>query len=241
MKLLYGRKGMYGKGKSSIMLRLLLFLLPLGFDTLGVALSLGMKGFYAKPSPRPMLLPFWLRSALLFAGAEMLMPLVGLTIGYGLSSMVSELMGIIGPVLLIGVGLWELAGEIRELLEKRRKPIQTASPDQSVQTKPAPQLAPSLLTAWTKSLLLVLSISLDELVVGFSLGSITSKTADQGSNLSVLIICALIGLQAILMTITGLTLGRLLRGSAKALKQCGEWIGALLLIGLGAWLLLPAN
>jgi putative Mn2+ efflux pump MntP len=51
----------------------------------------------------------------------------------------------------------------------------------------------------------------------------------------------LIGLQAVVMTVTGLTLGRLLRRSAKLLKQCGEWIGALLLIALGIWLLLPTN
>jgi putative Mn2+ efflux pump MntP len=222
------------------MLRLLLFLLPLGFDTLGVALSLGMKGFYAKHSPGPVFLPFWLRSALLFAGTEMIMPLVGLAIGYGLSWMVSEVMRVAGPILLIGVGLWELGGEIRELVEKRREHMHGASLDQSVAAKPASHQSLSSTMGWTKHLLLALSISLDELVVGFSLGSITAKTANE-SNISALLICVLIGLQAILMTITGLTLGRLLRRSAKLLKQCGEWIGALLLIGLGVWLLLSMN
>jgi len=213
------------------MVQLLLFLLPLGLDTLGVSVSLGMKLVDADPLKRVDHLSIWLRSALLFALAEMLMPLIGLAIGYAASLLVSEIMRFVGPLFLLGIGLWELSGEVREVMEKRKSYAHVTT----FNVSPAAAMSPPSTTSWFRQLLLALSISMDELVVGFSLGTVTTKLA--GGAFSPLAICILIGLQGFFMTIVGLALGRLLRISVKSLKQWCEWLSALLLIGLGIWLL----
>jgi manganese efflux pump family protein len=213
------------------MVQLLLFLLPLGLDTLGVSVSLGMKMVDADPLQHVDPLSIWLRSALLFALAEMLMPLIGLAIGYAASLLVSEIMRFVGPLFLLGIGLWELSGEVREVVEKRRR---YAHPT-TFNVPPTAAMSSPSTTSWFRQLLLALSISMDELAVGFSLGTVTAKLA--GGAFSPLAICILIGLQGFLMTIVGLALGRLLRTSVKSLKQWCEWLSALLLIGLGIWLL----
>ncbi len=74
------------------MLRLLLFVLPLGLDTLGVSISLGIKSRLSEASSGgKSKIPSWLASALLFSTAETLMPLVGLAIGYALSLVISDM------------------------------------------------------------------------------------------------------------------------------------------------------
>ncbi len=238
------------------MLQSLAFILPLGFDTLGVSLSLGMRS--AAPSTsrqqRRSALPFWLRSAILFASAEMLMPIIGLFIGYALSTIVGGIMHYIGVFLLIGIGLWELVEEGREYLSRRKKS------DGNTQQRSAPSseeashvmLSDSEGSAtrggegstaaqhdirraperflWRQQFLLALSVSMDELAIGFSFGSAAGKT------MSPLTFCLLIGLQAFLMTLIGLSLGRALRTRLRLLKEWSELLSAILLIGLGVWL-----
>ena len=215
------------------MLQLLLFLLPLGLDTLGVSLSLGMKAVDTNHLRHGGLFPVWLRSALLFALAEMIMPLIGLTIGYAASLLISEIMRLVGPLFLIGVGLWELSGEVREVMKKRRRHKPVAFAD----LPPVGVVSPLTNTAWVRQLLLALSISIDELVVGFSLGALTGRLVS-GKAFSPFVLCILIGLQGFLMTIVGLILGTLLRTAIKSLQQWCEWLSAFLLIGLGIWLLI---
>lgn len=234
-------------------LQLLLVILPLGLDTLGVSLSLGMKSFLRVPSDeqeKKLIFPYWLRSAILFSLAEMLMPVVGLVIGYAVSLLVSNVMHYVGSVLLIGVGVWELWEEGREYLRKRqhhneraplssrspglsgegeddgREPLRSPSGPKSVDAKNKKQFL------WRRQMLLALSVSLDELAIGFSLGSITA-----GKTISPIILCLLIGLQGFFMTVVGLSLGRTLRTRLKPLQEWSEWFSALLLIGLGVWLL----
>ena len=89
------------------LLQPLLFILPLGLDTLGVSLSLGIKSSsssIAEEQEKRPLFPYWLRSALLFSLAEMFMPIVGLVIGYAASLVVSNVMHSVGAVLLMSVG-----------------------------------------------------------------------------------------------------------------------------------------
>ncbi|HLX55752.1 MAG TPA: manganese efflux pump [Ktedonobacteraceae bacterium] len=211
------------------LLQPLLFILPLGLDTLGVSLSLGIKSSSisasAEKEKRP-LLPYWLRSAILFSLAEMLMPVFGLVIGYAVSLIVSDVMHYIGAVLLIGVGAWELLEEGREYLGKRKQQHKTISQSRSTISSSPEQFN------WGRQLFLALSISLDELAIGFSLGSITA-----GKAISPITFCLLIGLQGFLLTLIGLSLGRTLRIRLKPLKEWSELLSAFLLIGLGVWLL----
>ncbi|HZU70482.1 MAG TPA: manganese efflux pump [Ktedonobacteraceae bacterium] len=209
---------------------LLLFILPLGLDTLGVSISLGIKSYsreHAGSGSRSLEIPTWLRSALLFSLAEMLMPLVGLVIGFAAAALIGNLMHFIGPLLLIGVGLWELFEEGREYVSKWRKSRQA-----SIQSKPARKERPQ----WGSQLLLALSISLDELAIGFSFGAIANG-ASGNRMVNPLILCALIGVQGFLMTITGLLLGRTLRNLLKPVKELSEILSAFLLVALGIWFL----
>ena len=213
------------------MLHLLFFVLPLGLDTLGVSISLGMKSHRLSTSnlhTSGVQQPSWLASAILFSLAETLMPLIGLLIGYAASLIISNVMHFIGPFLLIAVGLWELVEEIRERLDKRK--VYQAAPVKSTVSPLAP-LDKNFV--WGQQLLLALSVSLDELAVGFSLGTVTI-----GRGISPLILCILIGLQGFIMTLLGLVLGRTLRSRLRVLKDWSELLSGVLLIGLGIWLLI---
>ena len=221
------------RGLENIMLilQLLLFVLPLGLDTLGVSISLGMKSYgdatLSRTHEGKGTLPPWLRSAILFSLAEMLMPIVGLVIGYAASLIVSDLMHYAGALLLIGVGLWELIEEGHEFLNKRNtQEVKTHQHTESVS-----QLQSSSFR-WKQQLLLALSISLDELAVGFSLGSVSSRRI-----ISPITLCIFIGIQGFFMTIIGISLGRTLRTRLKPLKEWSELLSAFLLIGLGIWFL----
>ena len=211
------------------MLQLLLFLLPLGLDTLGVSLSLGIKSSRSEPArveKRSRNIPAWLSSAIIFSLAETSMPLVGLTIGYAASLVISGVMHFVGPLLLIAVGLWELVEETLERLAKK-------------QISGLPRVTPGKVNSTGEQarrrnlLLLALSVSLDELAIGFSLGSVAT-----GKSLSPFTLCIFIGLQGFLMTVLGITLGRVLQTRLKLVKEWSELLSGLLLIGLGAWLLI---
>jgi manganese efflux pump family protein len=209
-------------------LQLLFLIFPLGLDTLGVSLGLGMKSSpfsHLAQQERGKALPPWLRSAILFACAEMLMPIIGLFIGYAISTIVSGVMHYAGALLLIGIGAWELWEEGREQVRKRQK----SGPNMRATSSSAFQSSQDQFR-WRQQLLLALSISLDELAIGFSLGSITYKT------ISPFALCLLIGLQGFLMTLIGLSLGYTLRLRLKLLKDWSELLSAVLLIGLGVWL-----
>jgi putative Mn2+ efflux pump MntP len=156
------------------------------------------------------------------------MPLVGLLIGYAASLVISTLMHFVGPLLLIAVGLWELVEEARERLEKRKE--QNSQPSQAAAIK-VNQAEKQF--QWSHQLLLALSVSLDELAIGFSLGSVTG-----GKSVSPLTLCIFIGLQGFLMAVIGISLGRTLRMRLKSVQEWSELLSALLLIGLGIWLLI---
>lgn len=256
------------------MLRLLLFVLPLGLDTLGVSISLGIKSqpqsipavtrrgerggpLWSPAVPLPMRIypacrnafPAWLGSALLFSLAETVMPLVGLTIGSAVSLFLSGVMHILGPLLLIGVGLWELLEEVRKRLSKRKKHKNLAEERGNAGdhkgSHPAPY-HPRLFGTftrkdaeqrWGRQLMLALSVSLDELAIGFSLAAITSGLPGS-KTINTITLCILIGLQGFLMTLIGLTLGRTLRVRVKSVKEWTEFLSCFLLIALGVWLLI---
>ena len=214
-------------------LSFVLFLLPLGLDTLGVSLGLGIKGNAAltgKDGARSPGIPLWLRSAILFALAETLMPLVGLAIGYTASVLISGIMNIIGALLLIAVGGWELLTEVLESYRKRC----VAQPAPIMKKAAATQ---SARFSWRQQLLLALSVSLDELAVGFSFGTFTAHLG-KGVSVSPLVLCAYIGIQGLLMAVIGIAAGRMLRRHLHWLQEWSELISGMLLIGLGIWLLI---
>ncbi len=175
------------------------------------------------------------------------MPLVGLTIGYALSLVISDIMHLVGPLLLIAIGLWELQEEIGERIRMRKKSAEASLTNaiDSFSTQKHDYLPPRrdaherrpYWFPWGRQLLLALSVSLDELAIGFSLGAV-SLSLPGGKSISPITLCIVIGLQGFLMTLIGLTLGRALRTQLKPVKEWLELLSGFLLIGLGAWLFL---
>jgi putative Mn2+ efflux pump MntP len=209
-------------------LPLLILILPLGLDTLGVSISLGMKS--RKDSYvvlKQLRFPTWFISAILFSLAETTMPLLGLAIGYTTSLLMRDFMHVVGPLILIGVGLWELLEEAQEYYKKKNVAVMHIF---------QPKAPVNEQFQWRRQLLLALSISLDELAIGFSLGSVT---VSHGSFIAIhpILLCILIGVQGFLMTIIGITLGSMLLLKINNLKELAEFLSAFLLVGLGIRLL----
>lgn len=169
--------------------------LPLGLDTLGVALALGMAGV---PAERRLRLSF------LFAGFEALMPLVGVALGVPLGRAIGGAADYVAIALLAGLGLYMLVGEEAEGSERLMR------------------LSSSGVSG---SILLGLSISLDELAIGFSAGLL-------GVPVPALIVA--IAVQAFAVTQIGVRLGGRARPST---SEVAEKLAAVALLVLAAVLL----
>jgi manganese efflux pump family protein len=142
-----------------------------------------------------------LRIGLTFACFEALMPLAGLFIGKGLAGPLGTWTSIFGALLLIGVGGYLMFFE---------------DDDDDKLDRP--------LAGWGL-ILTALSISLDELAIGFSISLV---------HVPLILTISLIALQAILFSYMGLTFGSKLR------PYLGEWaekVGGAVLGLLGVWLI----
>jgi Putative manganese efflux pump len=92
----------------SVLLKLVAFVIPLGFDTLAVATALGLRGM------RP------LRPALTFAFFEALMPLIGLLLGRLVGERFETPAIVLGGVVLLVVALHMLREALEEEDETER-------------------------------------------------------------------------------------------------------------------------
>ena len=134
------------------------------------------------------------------------MPLVGLLIGKGVGQLIGDWASFIGGVALLGVAIWLIFFEDEDDEEEKLE---------------------RNLVGWTL-IITALSISLDELAIGFSIGLI---------GVPIVLTIILIALQAFAFTILGLTFGSRLK------RYLGEWAEkfAGVVIGLlGLWILIDA-
>jgi manganese efflux pump family protein len=91
-------------------LRLVLFVVPLGFDTFAVSAAIGLRGLPRREQ---------IRLGLLFSTFEMAMPIVGVFAGRALGAAIGEAADYLAVALLGGVGLWMLVErEDEEHLER---------------------------------------------------------------------------------------------------------------------------
>jgi manganese efflux pump family protein len=171
------------------MLKLLLFVIPLGLDSFAVAAALGLRG----PTGRERV-----KISLLISGFETAMPVVGLLIGRGLGSAIGGAAGYVAIGLLAVLGAWMLLGG-----DEREERVRS--------------LGDGNLPA---AIALGLSISLDELAVGLTIGLL---------GLPIWTAVVLIGAQAFLLAQLGLGLGARL---GERLGDRAERLAGVTLLGL---------
>lgn len=177
------------------MLRLLLFVLPLSLDTFAVAAALGALGL--PKSER-------LRVSLVMSSFEMAMPLAGLLLGRGLGAAVGSVADYVAVAVLGATGLYMLLAD--EEREERRVARLSSG----------------------RGLALValgVSISLDELAIGFSIGLL---------HLPVVLAVLLIGTQAFVAAQIGLRVGSRISETG---REAAERVAAVTLLGLVVFLL----
>jgi manganese efflux pump family protein len=180
-------------------LRVIPLILALGLDTFALSTTLGIAPLSRRAR---------LRLALTFAAAEGLMPAVGLLIGRPLGEAVGRWDVYAAAALLLVTGLWMLREGLAE--DDGR-----SSGDERVQVL-------RLASAQGLSLVaLALSVSLDELAVGFSFGIL---------RIALLPALVAIALQALLLSLCGLWLGRRV---GRALGERAEMLSGVVLCLLG--------
>jgi putative Mn2+ efflux pump MntP len=177
------------------MLRLVLFVLPLGLDTFAISAALGLQGLPKRER---------LRVSMLLSGFEMTMPVAGLLLGRGLGVAIGSVAEYLAAAALIGLGGYMLAAD-----------------DDADGERVA-----SLSSRSGLALIgLGLSISIDELAMGFTFGLL---------QLSIVAAVVLIGAQAFLVAQLGLRLGSRL---GEAAREWAERLAGITLLGLGALVL----
>lgn len=177
-----------------MVVKLIALVLPLGLDTFAVSAALAVGGLSREQR---------MRTSLLFAGFEAGMPLVGLAIGRPLGSTI----GNAADYVAIGI-LLVLA--VHMLLED--------------EVEDGSELTSRLDRGAVATIALGISVSLDELAIGFTLGLL---------RLPVVPVIALIGLQALVLSQLGMRLGERIgeRARERAERLAGAAL-ALLAIGL---------
>jgi putative Mn2+ efflux pump MntP len=180
--------------QSRAVLKLILFVLPLGLDTFAVAAALGIRGLPARQR---------LRVSLLMSAFEMAMPIVGLLLGSALGHLVGSAADYVAIGVLALLGAWMLLHEEPEEGEK------------------AARLAEGHGLAMV---MLGISISLDELAIGFTIGLL---------HLSLWLAVLLIGVQAFAFAQLGLRIGARLN---ETLRERAEQLAGVALLGLATLL-----
>jgi manganese efflux pump family protein len=176
-------------------LKLLAFVLPLGLDSFAVAAAIG--------AARPVTAGQRLRISMIFVAFEAGMPLIGLTLGSSLARAIGDIADYVAAAAVIGVGAWMLAhGDDDEQAAGRL-----------------------LATRGTAIIALGVSISLDELAIGFSLGLV---------RLPLIPVIIAIGVQALLAAQLGLSLGARI---SEHLRERAEQVAGVALILLGGILI----
>jgi putative Mn2+ efflux pump MntP len=172
-------------------------LLPLAVDTFALAAALGMAGLQGRDR---------MRVALVFTTFEAGMPIVGMLIGRGVGSFLGDWAGYGGIAFLFLAGALLLRPGQKESNESGRLKL----------------------LAHARGLAIIdlgLSISVDELTIGFSAGLL---------GLSILVTVLWIGIQAFVATQIGLRLGSRL---GEEFRERAEWVAGVALIVVAVVLL----
>jgi len=179
-----------------VIVRLLAFVLPLGLDSFAVAAALGA----AQPLGRAARL----RISLIFVAFEAGMPLIGLGAGGGLARLVGGTADYVAAAAVIGIGVWMLADRDEDEIDGARRLVGASG---------------------LAVIALGVSISLDELAIGFSLGL---------TRLPAVPVIIAIGGQALVASQLGLALGGIV---GERFRERAGRIAGVALILLGGYLI----
>ena len=178
------------------MLKLLAFVLPLGLDSFAVAAAIGAS----------QVITVWqrLRISLVFVIFEGGMPLIGLGLGAALARGIGQVADYLAGIAVIAIGAWMLlAGE-----------------------KDDKERAAHVITSRGLALIaLGISISLDELAIGFTIGL---------AHLPVTTVIVAIALQAFIAAQLGLAIGAKI---GERWRERAEQVAGIALLLLGAYLI----
>jgi len=178
-------------------LKLLAFVLPLGIDSFAVAAAIGAAQAATTVWQR-------LRISLLFVVFEGGMPLIGLGLGAALAHGIGQIADYAAAAAVIAIGAWLLFADEEDEEDK----------------------AARITTARGLALIgLGISISLDELAIGFSIGL---------SGLPTIAVIVAIALQAFIAAQLGLALGAKI---AERWRERAERLAGIALILLGVYLI----
>jgi manganese efflux pump family protein len=180
----------------AVIVRLLAFVLPLGLDSFAVAAALGA----AQPLGRAARL----RISLIFVAFEAGMPLIGLGAGGGLARLVGGTADYVAAAAVIGIGVWMLADRDEDEIDGARRLVGASG---------------------LAVIALGVSISLDELAIGFSLGL---------TRLPAVPVIIAIGGQALVASQLGLALGGIV---GERFRERAGRIAGVALILLGGYLI----
>jgi putative Mn2+ efflux pump MntP len=178
-------------------LKLLAFVLPLGLDSFAVAAAIGAGGPVSRAGR--------IRISVIFVLFEAGMPLIGLGLGSALARGIGTVASYAAGAIVIATGAWMLAAGDADGDEQKADRIRAA--------RGAAIIA------------LGLSISMDELAVGFSIGL---------ARLPLIPLIAAIGAQALLAAQLGLGLGAKI---SERSRERAEQLAGIALILLGAFLI----
>lgn len=177
-------------------LRLVALILPLALDTFAVSAAIGVAGVDKRQR---------LRLSLVFAAFEGLMPLVGFLIGARLGNAIGSAADYIAGALLILLGAYMLVKQ-----------------DEDEELEAVSQMARMHGLALIG---LGVSVSLDELAIGFSIGLL---------GISIGVAVVVIALQAFIVTQLGVGLGARV---GEKIREGAERLAGLALLVLGAFIL----
>lgn len=178
------------------MLKLLAFVLPLGLDSFAVAAAIGARQVTTVRQR--------LRISLVFVIFEGGMPLIGLGLGTALARGIGHVATYVAAAAVIVIGAWMLLDGDKDEEEKANR------------------------LATSRGLALIalgISISLDELAIGFTIGL---------THLPITAVIAAIALQAFLATQLGLAIGARI---GERWRERAERVAGTALILLGAYLI----
>lgn len=178
-------------------LKLIALVVPLGLDTFAVAAALGMSGLTREDR---------LRVTAVFTVFEMGMPLVGFGVGAVAGNVAGTAADYIAIAILIALGVYMLWPRHDDRDEPGRVGLLAR-------------------TRGFAAIGLGISISLDELAIGFSLGLL---------RFPVLLVIVSIGIQTLVVTQAGLRLGSRI---GEVVRERAERLAGVILAGLGVVLL----